>query len=146
MPGELEDGMARSTFARWSERVGLPAQVVVHKGRLSDLVVLDFPEPLASGLDRVLDAALFETERPVLLVPPVQAADDDPLRSVTIAWNGSLEATRAGAALLRAARDQGASLLVMGAFTHGRTAGVVLGGVTGHVLRDPPSFPVLMAH
>ena len=89
---DIVHGQLRSTFARWSERAGLPEQVIVRKGRLSDLTVLGFPDP-TGALDRPLDAALFETGRPVLLVP--REGHLDPLRHAAVAWNGSLEATRA---------------------------------------------------
>jgi nucleotide-binding universal stress UspA family protein len=204
LPGEIVDGQLRSVFAHWSERVGLPEQVIVRKGRLSDLTVLSVPD--AGGtLDRALDAALFETGRPVLAVP--QHVPQDLLWHVVIAWNGSLEATRAvvgamallhqaervtvltttgpadrafasdpvaedwdlssalrwhgiraghsqlvadetsaGAALLQTVSDQRATLLIMGAYTHSRVTAAFLGGVTGHVLQNPPLIPVLMAH
>lgn len=92
VPGGIVCGQLRSTFARWSERTGLPEQAIVRRGRLSDLTVLGFPDP-TGALDRPLDAALFETGRPVLLVP--KEGHRDPLRHVAVAWNGSLEATRA---------------------------------------------------
>jgi nucleotide-binding universal stress UspA family protein len=200
----MVDNQLRSVFARWSERTGLPEQIIVRKGRLSDLIVLTYPDPVGT-LDRALDAALFETGRPVLIVP--EHAPKSLLGHVVVAWNGSLEATRAivgvmpllyeaervtvlttpglmdrafvndkanedmdlaraliwhgiraghfqlsadessvGAALLQAAKDQGATLLVMGAYTHSRVTAAFLGGVTGHVLRNPPAIPVMMAH
>lgn len=204
LPGEMTCGQLRSTFARWSERVGLPEQVIVRKGRLSDMAVLEFPGR-AAPLDRALDAALFETGRPVLLVPREGAKE--PLRHVAVSWDGSLQATRAvagampllyqaervtvltaagpadggfadgqpdgdldlaaalewhgiragrchvvadaapaGGALLRAAGERDATLLVMGGYTHSRVTAAFLGGVTGHVLRHPPPMPVLMGH
>ena len=204
LPDEIVGGRTHSVFARWSERTGVPEQVIVRKGRLSDLTVLAFPD-LGGGLDRPLDAALFETGRPVLLVPP--GSGPDPLRHVMVAWNGSLEATRAVAgalpllhraervtvlmttgladqaftndpvaadldlaealswhgvearychvkadagsaagALVRAAAERDATLLIMGAYTHSRVTAAFLGGVTGQVLRDPPAFSVLMGH
>ena len=204
LPDEIVGGQTHSVFDRWSERTGLPEQVIVRKGRLSDLTVLTFPD-LGGGLDRPLDAALFETGRPVLLAPA--AGGPDPLRHVVIAWNGSLEATRAVAgalpllyraervtvlmttglvdqaftndpvaadldlaealswhgiearyghveadagstagSLVQAATERDATLLVMGAYTHSRVTAAFLGGVTGRILCDPPTFPVLMGH
>ncbi len=204
LPSGMVEGQLRSTFARWSDRVSRPEQVIVRKGRLSDLTVLGFPD--ASGaLDRPLDAALFESGRPVLLAP--ETMPGDLLRHVAVAWNGSLEATRAvvgarallyraeqvtvlttpdradlpytdnpvaedmdlaaalrwhgiramhrdvpvgggeaGAALLKTAHDHDVTMLVMGAYTHSRVTTAFLGGVTGYVLRNPPAFPVVMAH
>ena len=48
-------------------------------------------------------------------------------------------------ALLRAARDAGADLLVMGGYGRTRLSELVLGGVTRHVLSHA-DLPVLMAH
>jgi len=50
-----------------------------------------------------------------------------------------------GAALLAAARDEDADLLVMGAYGHARFAEWVLGGVTRHVLAHA-DLPLLMRH
>lgn len=50
-----------------------------------------------------------------------------------------------GEALLQAAQSCAASLIVMGAYTHGRVRQIFLGGVTRHVLRHA-TVPVLMAH
>lgn len=51
----------------------------------------------------------------------------------------------AGPALLAAAAEQGATMLVMGAFTRGRLRQLLLGGATSHVLQHT-ALPVLMAH
>jgi len=48
-----------------------------------------------------------------------------------------------GAALLGAARDFGADLLCMGAYSHSRLRQLILGGVTRHVLENA-DIPVLM--
>jgi len=51
----------------------------------------------------------------------------------------------AGDAMLRAASERGASLIVMGARNHSRHLPSQFGGITRHVLHDG-SLPVLMAH
>ena len=51
----------------------------------------------------------------------------------------------AGDVLLNAIADEGADLLVMGAYGHSRLRELVLGGVTRHVLRHMTA-PVLMSH
>jgi nucleotide-binding universal stress UspA family protein len=80
--------------ATWSEHVGEFEPIVTRYGRLSDFIVL--PRPTASEVvaQRCADAAVFGTGRPTLLV------GDEPLPTVLadhilIAWNGSLEASRA---------------------------------------------------
>jgi nucleotide-binding universal stress UspA family protein len=50
-----------------------------------------------------------------------------------------------GEALLEAAAEAGADLLVMGGYGRTRLSELILGGVTRHVLNHP-SLPVLMAH
>ena len=50
-----------------------------------------------------------------------------------------------GAAFLAAAAAAGATMLVLGAYTHSRVRQMLLGGVTRHVL-DDAQVPVLMAH
>jgi nucleotide-binding universal stress UspA family protein len=51
----------------------------------------------------------------------------------------------AGETLLRAAKDHGAGLLVMGAYGHGRFTAFIFGGATRHVFKNL-SLPVLMSH
>jgi nucleotide-binding universal stress UspA family protein len=51
----------------------------------------------------------------------------------------------AGETLLRAAKDHGAGLLVMGAYGQGRFTEFIFGGATRHVFRNL-SVPVLMSH
>jgi nucleotide-binding universal stress UspA family protein len=50
-----------------------------------------------------------------------------------------------GGALIDAAAEQDASLIIMGAYTHGRLRQLLLGGVTRDVLHKCP-IPVVMAH
>jgi nucleotide-binding universal stress UspA family protein len=198
------DHLLRSTYACWSEHIGPLEIAIVQQGRLSDLVVLNFPGEYHSASERAFDAAVFDTGRPVVLVP--KSVPDELLRHVLIAWNGSLEVVRAvagalpmlhaaervsvftapwrnddflspedgmreldlgaylvwqgiragairaapaqrsvGAALLQAAAEQEATMLVMGAFTRSRIRSLLLGGVTRHVLHNA-TIPVLMAH
>jgi len=95
----------RTPFAQWTERTGEIAPTVARCGRLSDLIVINRPSfSLASS--EAFDAAVFESGRPTVLVD--KKVSRDLLRHVVIAWNGSLEATRAIAgamALLHEARQ-----------------------------------------
>lgn len=201
---EPVDHLLRGTYACWSNQIGPLEIAIVQRGRLSDLMVLNFPGEYHSASERAFDAAVFDTGRPVVLVP--QTVPDELLRHVLIAWNGSVEAVRAiagalpmlhaaervsvftapwhnndflaaengtreldlgaylvwqgirastlraapgqrsvGAALLRTAAEQEATMLVMGAFTRSRVRSFLLGGVTSHVLQNA-TMPVLMAH
>jgi nucleotide-binding universal stress UspA family protein len=79
--------------------VGGEVDEVLHFGRLSDLIVIARPSTEEEGgLTTAFDAALFDSGRPVLLVPAEPATDLG--ATVAIAWDRSCEAARAvGAAL-----------------------------------------------
>ena len=71
---------------------------VLHFGRLSDLIVMARPGAEEGGLSATFDAALFDSGRPVLLVPTKPVADLG--STIAVAWDCSREAARAlGAAL-----------------------------------------------
>jgi nucleotide-binding universal stress UspA family protein len=53
--------------------------------------------------------------------------------------------SRAGEALLHAAEQAGANLLVMAAYSHSRLRQLVFGGVTSHMLQSA-NIPLLMVH
>jgi nucleotide-binding universal stress UspA family protein len=90
-----EAGLAAgSPSTLWREIVGYEAEIVARLGRLSDLIVMARPnERSISSSLMALETALFDTCRPVLIVPDGKPANlfHRPL----IAWNGSLEAARA---------------------------------------------------
>ena len=185
---------------------GNEEDLISRYGRLTDLVVLARPKKNeAADLIAVrIEDVLFGAGRPVLLVPNDIGAEtlahleDGP---ALVAWNGSIEATRAITAgldlikamgkvrvlsvkegkreahpatdlthflawhgvaatvgtppaeahkatadhFLNAAREAKATLIVMGAYSHGRLRQLVLGGVTSHMI-DAADIPVLMAH
>jgi nucleotide-binding universal stress UspA family protein len=187
-----------TTYACWSNRAGYLEANLVRCGRLSDLIVLNYPDPNLIATERAFDTATFETGRPTIFVR--EWIPDYLLRHVMVAWNGSLEGTRAvaatmtllheaeevsifvspghsedslgeldlvdalrwhgigatrltppagsasvGAALLAAAQEKMATLIVMGAYTHSRVRQMFLGGVTAHVLQHA-DIPCLMMH
>jgi nucleotide-binding universal stress UspA family protein len=75
--------------AAWREEDGRQNAVVGMTGRVYDLILVEQPEKLASIAEATLEDALFESGRPVLMVPKTIAA---PLGEVVaIAWNGSTE-------------------------------------------------------
>jgi nucleotide-binding universal stress UspA family protein len=85
--------------AEWVDVTGREEEVVAWRGRLSDLLVLDRPGSQGeSRLTMTMNAALMESGRPLLLVPPEMPATLG--KRVAIAWNGSAEAGRAVAAAL----------------------------------------------
>jgi nucleotide-binding universal stress UspA family protein len=187
-----------SCFASWSEQLGDTETIVGRFGRVSDLIAVQRPSSSSIQGQRCFDAAVFEGGRPTLVIGdklPFAMTDH-----VMIAWNGSLEASRAvlgampllrlagrvsifaapqyenegvdvadlaeslrwhgirahqipgprdessiGAALVSAAIEQQATMIVMGAYTHSRLRQSFLGGVTRHLLAHAP-VPLLMSH
>jgi nucleotide-binding universal stress UspA family protein len=110
---------ARDTFRRWQEAGGIESrtspspsakvsaewnevrapvpQEIAQQARVADLVVLArSARSYSADADRVLQGALFESGRPVLIVPGAVGAD--PLDTVVIAWNDSRESAHAVAA------------------------------------------------
>jgi nucleotide-binding universal stress UspA family protein len=105
-----EEGVAKATRLRhlfdraaaaqteatgeWIEEEGSAALKIGCLGRIYDLVVLSRPDPkTAAETDILLEAALFETGRAVLTVPPAPVPSVG--NNVMIAWNGSTETARA---------------------------------------------------
>ncbi len=181
----------------WQLESGSADKWIARLGRVCDLTVVSVPGESGIGATLSFEAALLDTGHGVLLAPPRFAGIVD--GPVVIAWNGSIEATRAVAAampligaarsvhivsideagkpfdpsplaihlawhrvaaelraitlsdrhtaeaLLEECRILGASLLVMGGYTHSRLREMIFGGVTQHLIRHAP-LPVLMAH
>jgi nucleotide-binding universal stress UspA family protein len=111
---------------RWVEVVGRENDVVVMQGRLADLIVVGRSH---SGIDSTaaatLNAALFESGRPVLVVPdtPPPAIGTH----IAIAWNGSSESARSVSAALPFL-DKAEVVLVLSA-TSDRNPGVAGAGL-----------------
>jgi nucleotide-binding universal stress UspA family protein len=83
--------------AVWRESTGRETDIVANAGRLVDLIVIGKPDAeTETPLAATLDAALFDTGRPVLVAP---AAADIGNR-IVIAWNGSAQVARVVAAAL----------------------------------------------
>jgi len=93
--------------ATWRDSTGRETDIVANAGRLTDLIVIGRPDAeTETPLAATLDAALFDTGRPVLVAPsPAPASVGS---RVVIAWNGSAQAARvvAGAMpFLRGAKE-----------------------------------------
>jgi nucleotide-binding universal stress UspA family protein len=172
---------------------------VAEYGRFADLVVVGRKREGQDVAMDVLEAALMDTGKPLLIAPAVAPASL--LGTVVIAWKDTPEAARAVAAamplidhaervvilsvgegdgdpdescvrlqnslrwhnanttvkplaragrapvevLLEAATGLGATLLVMGGYSHSRLREVVFGGFTQRILNGA-DLPVLMAH
>ncbi len=80
--------------ASFTSRVGREDELMAERGRLADLILAG--KPPATGEvspPPALEAALREAGRPVLVVP--QALQESFGRVIAIAWNGSVEVSRA---------------------------------------------------
>jgi len=77
------------------EEDGRMADVIKHNGRLADLIVVAKPDRDRNLGTNSLKSGLFQTGRPVLMVPRDGAVAPDLGRHVAVGWNGSLEASRA---------------------------------------------------
>jgi nucleotide-binding universal stress UspA family protein len=85
--------------AHWREEVGREEEILAEAGRLSDMLVIARPMPESDVPSiMVLNAALLESGRPLLLAPPIQPTSVG--RTVAVFWNGSIEAARAVASAL----------------------------------------------
>lgn len=75
--------------------LGLPGRALGPLARYFDLTVLEQPNPdVSDDREIMLESALFETGRPVLIVPHVPIAPFR-LETVLIGWDGSATAARA---------------------------------------------------
>jgi nucleotide-binding universal stress UspA family protein len=74
--------------------------VIKSHGRLADLVVVARPDRDRNLGRNTLKAALFNTGRPVLVCPPAEVPPEVLGERLAIAWNGSMEASRAVALAL----------------------------------------------
>ncbi|MBJ6370850.1 universal stress protein [Sedimentitalea arenosa] len=79
----------------WVEEAGKMVDVIRRHGRLADLIAVPQPDVDRNLGANSLKAALFRTGRPVLMVPNGVEAPTELGRHVTVAWNGSLEASKA---------------------------------------------------
>jgi nucleotide-binding universal stress UspA family protein len=75
--------------ASWREEDGRQNAVVGMTGRVYDLIIVEQPEKLASIAEATLEDALFESGRPVLMVPREIRGELGEI--VAVAWNGSTE-------------------------------------------------------
>ncbi|MCZ6465907.1 MAG: universal stress protein, partial [Alphaproteobacteria bacterium] len=93
---------AEKVSASWTEDMGREDEATAWRGRLVDLIVVGRPTSQSEGTSvMTLNAALFETGRPVLVAPPSAPGAPGALgRKVAISWNGSAQAARAVSAAL----------------------------------------------
>ncbi|MBL8658310.1 MAG: universal stress protein [Rhodospirillales bacterium] len=77
----------------WAAVDGRAEEEMARRGRIADLIVLGRPaQQPDSDATMILNTALFETGRPVLVAPTTPGPIG---RRIAVAWNGSAEAARA---------------------------------------------------
>lgn len=81
--------------AVWVEEVGKQVDVIRRHGRLADVIAVPQPDIDRNLGANTLKAALFRTGRPVMMVPNGIEPPEKLCEHVTVAWNGSMEASRA---------------------------------------------------
>ena len=82
--------------ASFVEEAGRQIDVIRHHGRLADLIAVAKPDIDRNIGTNTLKAALFSTGRPVLMCPETGGTVAENLgQNIVIAWDGSLEASRA---------------------------------------------------
>jgi len=93
---KLTDGLTRDgATASWVEESGRQVDVIKHHGRMADLIAVAKPDRDRNLGTNTLKAALFHTGTPVMMCPPASSAPEILGKHVSIAWNGSMEASRA---------------------------------------------------
>ncbi|MDA1089285.1 MAG: universal stress protein [Proteobacteria bacterium] len=81
--------------AAWGEEIGRDDEVTARRGRLADLIVVGRPTKTSDvSLTLTLNAALFDSGRPVLVAPPGGAGHNFG-GHIGISWNGSAQSARA---------------------------------------------------
>ena len=104
--------------ARFIEFEGKQVDAVRHYGRVADLICVPQPEGARLGAN-TLKSALFSSGRPVMMCPDTDSADDRLGTRVAIAWNGSLEASRAvGLAMPIIANAEAVTIMSSGSTDH----------------------------
>ncbi len=91
----FEKTIGDDDFAHWLAFEGREDEFIAWHGRLSDLIVTARGDASAPPMrDLSIHAALFETGRPVLVLPP-DYTPGQLGRTIAIAWNGTAQAARA---------------------------------------------------
>ena len=112
-----DDPKSPGASASWGQEVGRNDEITARRGRLSDLIVVARPTASSDVLATLtLNAALFDTGRPVLVVPPAGGEEaSKPFSAsghVAISWNGSAPTARAvGSAMELIARAEKVTVL-----------------------------------
>lgn len=91
----IEQPVVGQPGASWLEEQGRQVDVIKRHGRVADLICVAKPDVSRNLGSNTLKAALFNTGRPVMMCPPRTTSVDKLCDTVGIAWNGSIQASRA---------------------------------------------------
>ena len=86
--------VSQGLSTHWFETVGREDDTISAHGRLADLIVAARPSAesdVSTNLN--LNAAIFDTGRPVLVVPPIECSGT--ADKIVVSWNGSAQSARA---------------------------------------------------
>jgi nucleotide-binding universal stress UspA family protein len=121
---ETDTPVPGTASIQFVEEYGKMADVIKHNGRLADLVVVAKPDRDRNLGANSLKSGLFRTGRPVLMCPPNRDVPPGFGARIAVAWNGSLEASRAVAMTLDLARMAESVTILSGGKgePHGATA------------------------
>lgn len=94
---ETEHPSASGYSTTWKEVSGREDEMVAQYGRMVDLILVSRPDANTEvGHTLVLNAALFDTGRPALVVPPNGISGSEGIgKKIVISWNGSPQSARA---------------------------------------------------
>lgn len=98
IPLDTPDRLAHHASAQFLHLTGIVDMIVASEGRLSDLIIISQPADKHNVYQNdILTSALFNTGRPILMIPRTKADQPRQWRDKTaaLAWDGSLEAARA---------------------------------------------------
>ncbi len=99
-----DNPLAEGFSVSWTEAGGREDEVLAQYGRLADLIIVSRPSDEAEvGHTLMLNAALFESGRPALVVPPEGVEHVG--RNVVVSWNGSAQSSRAVSSALPVLRN-----------------------------------------
>jgi nucleotide-binding universal stress UspA family protein len=192
-----DDALPNKASASFQHATGDAREIISARSRLCDLTVISRATNEENKFYKgIIYSALFDSARPVLLIPAGKSLDLSNTK-IIVAWNNSIEAARAVAfsfpflehsktwiwtsdkdnqrtssgdgdllhylkmhgaeaeellpnattpeSLLMSAKTLGASMIVMGAYSHNRFRETILGGMTNFMLKNA-NIPILMAH
>jgi nucleotide-binding universal stress UspA family protein len=91
----MADTAPPAVVGRFVEYIGLPRSAMAAEGRLCDLILAAKPDGVdARNQLNAIETAAFESGRPVLVLPAGRTSAPT-FDTIIIAWDGSLEASRA---------------------------------------------------